>query len=322
MDTGYMGFVRELKKGIVEVLGYKETDVFFEEKGQEHAPTGDRLMVTLLSNGDGKEVCGIYTQELYENYYMDGRGLTDILQLVGEELERAKKTGLMEKTRNLMDYEKIKDSLIIRLLNKDKEAGNLKNAVFDTAGDIALVLYLKLGDQEGAVLTTKIRKEYLEAWQENGAPGREKIMEDALANTARLCPPRLYCWEKLIYDPYYEGEDFMGEPGKICMESMGNCISTLGRVNGAAAVFYPGVAEKLCGRFGSGFYIAFTSVHEVIVHNDKTADAERLEKILSHTLEEATPEEDILTRKIYHYDAEAGTFSCVETGKEEGRDGH
>ena len=49
---------------------------------------------------------------------------------------------------------------------------------------------------------------------------------------------------------------------------MGNCLSTSRKTNGAVAVFLPGVAERLAYLLDSDFYMVFTSIHEVMIHND------------------------------------------------------
>lgn len=78
---------------------------------------------------------------------------------------------------------------------------------------------------------------------------------DALLNTYFISPPRIYCWEKLICNMDYEGENFMNllfdEPLK--KSAIGNCLSTATRTNGAVAVFLPGVAQRLSDLLDGGF---------------------------------------------------------------------
>ena len=61
-------------------------------------------------------------------------------------------------------------------------------------------------------------------------------------------------------------------------DSGGNCLSTTERTNGAVAVFLPGVAERLGKLLGSGFYMVFTSIHEVMIHRDSAVEVEELIK--------------------------------------------
>ena len=95
---------------------------------------------------------------------------------------------------------------------------------------------------------------------------------------------------------------------KLKKDVLGNCLSTTIRTNGAVAIFLPGVAERIGQLMGGGFYMVFTSIHEVMIHNADHSYPEDLENVLRETLREATPEEDFLTDKIYRYCRETGDF--------------
>ena len=175
--------------------------------------------------------------------------------------------------------------------------------------DIALVLYMKVTEYEGCVTSTKIRQGMLEQW------GKEcdEVFKEAILNTYFMSPPRIYRWEQMIFNPEYEGESFMnlGDKCELKKDAMGNCLSTTKKTNGAVAVFLPGVAEQLAYMLDSDFYMVFTSVHEVMIHNDKFVEPEDLQCVLRDTIREATPKEDYLTSRIYQYNRETHKFICV-----------
>ena len=70
-------------------------------------------------------------------------------------------------------------------------------------------------------------------------------------------------------------------------------------------------AEQLAYMLDSDFYMVFTSVHEVMIHNDKFVEPEDLQYVLEDTIKEATPKEDYLTSRIYQYNRETHKFICV-----------
>ena len=73
-------------------------------------------------------------------------------------------------------------------------------------------------------------------------------------------------------------------------DAVGNCMSTRLKTNGAVAIFYPGVARTFCHKLGAeGLYLAFTSVHEVMLHDEESVEPENLKTILEETIEEANP---------------------------------
>ena len=76
------------------------------------------------------------------------------------------------------------------------------------------------------------------------------------------------------------------------------------------------VAERLAYLLDSDFYMVFTSIHEVMIHNDHCVDPDDLENVLEDTIKEATPKEDYLTSRIYQYCRETHKFICVTPEKE------
>ena len=308
MQKDYETFVEKLEIGIYEATGIPRENISFEKEGGRFAPVGDRLLVKFAEHDDAWEVCGLYTQELFKSY-QNGSPFEEIIKEITDDLNRIKKADIYEKTRVIRDYEKTKPRLFIRLLNADKYSADLQDAVYKTLGDIALVLYMKVTEYEGCVTSTKIRQGMLEQW------GKEcdEVFKEAILNTYFMSPPRIYRWEQMIFNPEYEGEEFMspGTEEAINQDLIGNCLTTAKKTNGAVAIFYPGVAERFAGVLDSDLYLVFTSVHEVMVHKADGVDAVDLSIILQNTLEEATPKEDFLTRKIYKYEKDTHRFLCA-----------
>ena len=233
--------------------------------------------------------------------------MEDIVQEVLNRLDAIAKSECFQRSANLEDYEKIKDDLFVRLLNIEKNQMELQECIYRTIGDIALVLYARMGELNGSSASVKIKRHMLEKWNQDP----QQVFEEALLNTYFISPPRIYCWEKLIFDPDYTGENFMNLlcDYKIKKDVLGNCLSTTIRTNGAVAIFLPGVAERIGQLMGCGFYMVFTSIHEVMIHSEKTAVPEDLKHVLEDTVRETTPPEDFLTYQVYHYDLETGAFS-------------
>ncbi len=309
----YEIFVEELKNEISAAISIPRENISFEKEGGRFAPVGDRLLVKFAEHDDAWEVCGLYTQELFKSYE-EGDTFANILAKVIEDILRIKDANVYDQTKGLRDYEVAKKRLFVRLLNKDKNAADLQDTIHKIVGDIALVTYAQVSEQEGCVTSTKIRKAMLEHWKKDHPElNEDNLFKEAIDNTYRMTPPRLYKWEKMIFDPSYNGDDFMS-PNRECEISagyMGNCISTTIKTNGAIAIFLPGVTEKLADLLDSDLYLVFTSIHEVMVHKADEVDPEDLKSVLKDTLEEATPKEDFLTSKIYMYEKDTHNVICI-----------
>lgn len=309
----YEMFVEELKNKISAAINVPIENMEFVKDGNKYAPTGDRLLIKLAKHEDAWEMCGVHVKELFEEL-SKGTSFNSIVNSSVEDIKQIQEQSPYKETKKIWDYETAKDSLFIRLLNYDDNSEELKDAIYKKIGDIAQVLYMKVSEHDGNIMSTKILKSIVRKWQANSdLLSEDYIFEEALKNTERMSPPRIYRWEQMIFDPEYEGEEFMspGTESAISKDFIGNCLSMPEKTNGAVAIFYPGVAERFADVLDSDLYLVFTSIHEVMVHRTNGINAGDLSTILQDTLKEATPKRDSLTKKIYKYEKDTHKFLCV-----------
>jgi hypothetical protein len=180
----------------------------------------------------------------------------------------------------------------------------LKEFVYQQTGDIALVLYaIVSGDGSPQLNTTKIPKSIFEEW---GKP-LEEVWDAAMNNTMVLAPPRLYHSFIDVAHPTYEKGIFMTEDGgNNSLTSRLNMITTTKQVNGAIALFYPGVLEKLSEIAGGNFYVSFTSMHEAHIHPYGSIKQSTIQQTLLDTNRHFPG--DMLTQKVFFYDARRKIF--------------
>ena len=266
----YEEFVQKLRKWIIKAAHLPEDYVFFKKKEKTGiTANGDRLFVVCAETDSGKDICGIFVEELYQDY-VEGTSMENIEARVKCDLDRA---GNMENTRYLNDYEKVREHLFLGLLNLEKHRHELKNAVYKTMGDIAITLYVHAGTLKNGITYLKVRSEYLETW------GLEKddVLHDALLNSYRILSPRIYDFKKMMYTPGYAGDDFMNVDSYFISDKKkkeGICLSVKGLTNGAVAVLYPEVIKKLVELMDGDFYVVFSSVHEALIHSSKLCSLE------------------------------------------------
>lgn len=302
MDKNYELFIEQLTNGIHNITDIPLENIKFTNK------EGDRLNITFAEHDDAYEFCSVHVDELY-TAYQDGTKLLAIINYISNDVLHAKNISIYDKTKTLMDYDTAKSRLFVRLLNCDRNADVLKNVVHKTLGDIALTVCAIVDDNREDLISTKILKFMVKKWGKT----ETDIFDEAIANTYRMTPPRIYKWEEMIFNREYTGDSFMEscDEDVISKDAMGNCLSTTIKTNGAVAVFLPGVAEHLAELLNSDFYMAFTSIHEVMIHNAKKVDPEDLKSVLTDTIRETVPEEDYLTSRIYKYNRRTHKFECV-----------
>lgn len=302
MDKNYELFIKQLTNGIHNFADIPLENIEFTNK------EGDRLNITFAEHDDADEVCSVHVDELY-TAYQDGVKLNAIINYISNDVLHAKNISIYDKTKTLMNYDTAKSRLFVRLLNCDRNTNVLKNVVHKTLGDIALTVCAIVDDNREDLISTKILKFMVKKWGKT----ETDIFNEALENTYRATPPRIYKLEEMIFNREYTGDSFMEscDEDVISKDGMGNCLSTTIKTNGAVAVFLPGVAEHLAELLNSDFYMVFTSIHEVMIHNAKKVDPEDLKSVRTDTIRETVPEEDYLTEKIYKYNRKTHKFECV-----------
>ena len=324
----YEDFCEQLKSGVLQNMEWNLTEKEYEFYPDGYTADGDKEKLEFIQNtnmkyhnveanvlmgdfivltfGDEYSVntTRFSVRGLYEKFQKDGWGA--VWKLIDDNIKLLRDVDINNVAKHLMDYEVIKERLIIRPINYTDNKYELKEAVHKVHGDIALVLYVKLYDnKERGLGTTKIHKDVFESW------GRDfdEVWEAALINTNIDALPRMYMTVTECIKPPYDRGAFMSlnsdikKIGKMQVPT----VTTTRQVNGAIAMFYPGVKEKIAELFDSSFYVAFTSINDARIHHKDSISP----RVVLHSLKEINRKfdpNDTLSRKVYYYDRDKKTF--------------
>ena len=255
-----------------------------------------------------QNICRFEAAYLYETFRK--KGWDSVWEMIQDHLNAIDTFRNSDVFSVLDNYEAMKKHLIIRPINFTDNRFTLKNHVYKQVGDIALVLYMVICEsKELGLSTAKVPKQSYDAWR--GA--NDKVWEDALMNTYVLAPPRMYLNPMdAVHPPYAKGA-FMaigGKPDKILPLQVPT-LTTTKQTNGAIAMFYPGVMEKISEMAGGNFYAAFTSIHDVRIHCENTIPPRHILQNLKSVNAHFDPAE-ILSRKVFYYDAKKKGLSVME----------
>ena len=289
----YQEFVEALMDAITDKTEY---NVEFHEAHEGRDK--DAILVYLEEDENIISTFRFFTEECYSEW-KKGTKLDALVSEVMQDADVFKRTDSVKKMQSLKDYKKVRKRLILRPVNYEKNKEELRGAFYRRVDEIALVLYMKTFAADETTMIVTVPAVYVDGWGLN----EEDIFQGALQNTARMMPPRVYDFRKMILNPGYDGDDIYDSRYVPDRSELGNCLSTKTKAYGAMAIFYTDVADLFCQRMNTEeLYLAFTSVHEVMVHNAKKIDdPEELCELLKETIAEATPESDFLTDHIYYY---------------------
>ena len=92
--------------------------------------------------------------------------------------------------------------------------------------------------------------------------------------------------------------------------SLGYRLTTTKNINGAVALFYPGVLKRLAQLMGGDYFVGFTSIHEAIIHPAKRQSPENMRESIKD-INEVFPKEEMLTNAVYRYHVSSGLLAEV-----------
>ncbi|MBE5865889.1 MAG: hypothetical protein E7292_06735 [Lachnospiraceae bacterium] len=199
--------------------------------------------------------------------------------------------------------------VMVRPLNFARSRLELEDGVYKRFGDISLVLYAALFEADEDKVMMQVSRNMVRQWK----MADKLLLEEALRATCEVRPPRLYRSTDIVDMAGFEEGIFMPEEcgEKFCVlgnekEGMrGYRLTTLGHVNGAVALFYPGVLERLAELFGGDYYIGFISVHEVVVHPVQYKILQEMKAAILRA-NVLCDSREMLTDKVYRYCCQQG----------------
>lgn len=207
-------------------------------------------------------------------------------------------------------YEESRCRHILRPLNDTLNREELENCVYWKFGDIDLVLYLLIHETPGDCMTMKLNRGMAENW---GMPD-QILLTNALLNTRIKMPPRLFHGDDIRAGANKRKGVFMPEDGAVSVQInpwdeeeciRGYRLTTTRWLNGAIALFYPGVKERLAELIEGDYFVGFTSIHEAVIHPIHYKILGEMRAAIQH-INAVFDEKEMLTNRIYRYCAARG----------------
>ena len=256
----------------------------------------------------------VYLDDLYEKY-RDGEDLDGLLREAALRCEE----GLgfrapLSPDALKLDFDSIRDRLSVRLLGIENNMSYMNGKPYiDTGCGLAMVAVIGCdGDPPGEwfvsvtndLLRTEIRA------------GGEELLTAAFANTIENEPPVLVSLEDHIHASCVDSihvQNYLKDPvideyrkHRALMLSNGSMFF------GAAALFYPGVKERITDILGCGYYVLPSSVHELmIISEEAEPDVQAMAETVIEANRTVVDRSEVLSDQVLYYDPESGKLSVV-----------
>ncbi len=293
-----------------ELMTIRNTNIRYN-KMESDVLSGD-FVILYIQTGSA-HICRFTCRGLYRAFEENGwKGVWTDINSSLEEGKQFAKMDIMELIdRN--EYEALREKIFIRPLNYNDHRYELKDYVYRCVGDIVLVLYLLASDERTGerhdVSSMKLPRVMMDTWDLT----EEEVWENAMSSTYMMSPPRMYLNPMDTYKPPYHKGAFMALNTDVKpLSAMAvPTVTTTTQMNGAIAMFYPGVRERIAELFGDDYYVAFTSIHEGRLHKKGTISPRQILERVKEMNRMLDPSE-VLTRKVYLYEAASKEFRQLE----------
>lgn len=305
----YLEFIEKFRQYVTLMTEGWGMKITFQRADEAEDREEDLLIVEMGGSAEtGIHMQRFHMEDIYEDYE-NGRELNEILQEVSDLLEQCKEIRKINPLGHLGDYLEIRKQLVLRPLNYDQNRKKLQDGIYEVIGDVALVLYVSIGNFKGIYTSSMVPRNMLEKWKRE----KSEVLEAAKWNTYELFPPRIFNWfeaDRLEESGYGE---FMSSASKpdIKKGPFGTFVTTKNHCNGAVSVFLPGVARRLSELMGSDLYIAFLSMHEAVVHDSSATTVEHIRHSLAQIDRDFPAGEDFLSGRVYCYNREKDRITVV-----------
>ena len=261
---------------------------------------------------DGANISqNFYIDELYRDYQSGRMTIREMAGRIASSCYNS--TNSIEELKGLGKYINDKEwaekRLFLQLINSRKNKSLLENSVHMDFNGLSLVLYVLAADNKAGMCRARVTKAMCQGYGWN----EKEILDYALENTAKLFPYCLCTLQEVLKKALDTTDaEAWGLP------SIGNDMLVLTNekyVNGAAAIFYPGVLKEISEKHGTSLFLIPSSIHEFIILEDNgiynPADLENMVKEVNSS--SVLPEE-LLSGNVYYYGCKTGMLSVFNNG--------
>lgn len=285
--NSFESFLEDVAKKVSELLG------------SEAVPDTVRRNNGVLTKGirvksTGTGACPRVDLESFYSDFKNGEDLDAIAKQVYKLLAEA---SLGIGFPDLQSWEAMKDSVIVTLINQERNVDLLSEVPFQDFWGMALICKIYLNHNQNSddqMMTVTVNNVLLKKW----GISKDELFSQAIENSKVLLPVTIQSLEEVMAEVMQKEKDSFKELSKTPMYVMSNPL----RINGAATVVYgQEKLTELAGQLGRDLMVLPSSVHEMIIIPDLGASIEELTAMVKSVNKTALSEQDILGDTAYSF---------------------
>ena len=278
----------------------------------QHQKLNEQYTGLSVRREDQRVTPTVNMESLYKEYNREGRSISDMAKEVAKMIQM-EPPGL--DINRLLDYEKAKESLYIRVSNAEQNQDMLENAPHMLYEDLAVTYHIAAQMDEDGLASTLVTDNLLAQY----GITQEQLHEDAMKNAPQILPARVESMGEVMRrmmrsDMLSSGMD--EETMEAMLEDMAmvddtpmTVVSNDRGVNGASALFYPGQLDVIAEKLEGDFFILPSSIHEsLVVPDDGNFSYHELQNMVEEVNSTQVHPSERLSDEVYHYDSKDRVF--------------
>ncbi len=270
------------------------------------------VRIETIRKNNGVTLCGLFIlsadSNIYPTVYLNRfyeqfqRKAVTLKMVVDEVMDIYEKNDIRQNLdiSQFLDYETVKNRIVFKLINTEKNKELLKNIPYVQFLDLSIVFQYLLSDENIGNATILINNEHLRIWGKSV----EEIQQTAQYNTPILNPYEIVPLNDIIRGFMQKDEDdIKNEVSDIIQLYV---LSNKSKIYGAACMLYPKAVQDFANKVDSDLFILPSSVHEVLllpVYG--TNGAEEIKQMIQEINDTQVDPEEVLSYSVYFFDKKA-----------------
>lgn len=289
-----------------------------EVKVEEHHKINSSYLGLAVLTGNQVITPTINLNQLYDKFENEpGTTMDALLSQMAEIIEEA--PSQFDLT-NITQYENAKKQLFVRVSSAEKNAEMLHNIPHQLKDDLVIAYHVAVSIDQEEMGSTTVTNNILE----NYGITAEQLHKAAMENSPKIMPVHVALMGSVIEKMLGGNQESVlrdNQPNNIIdivsegvrLNDPMIVVSNEQMLNGASAIFYPGVMDQISEGLKGNFFILPSSTHEVlVVPDDADFDYPSLKEMVRQVNAAEVKPEERLADDVYHYDAKDRVFERAD----------
>ncbi len=246
----------------------------------------------------------IYLNSYYEEYIKGRATLVNVVNDVMDTYRRNKVNQSVD-MRYFLNYESVKERVIYKLVNTEKNKELLEDVPHIEFLDLSIIFQCLVAQEDLGRASILIHNVHLKLWEVSV----DTLYQAAKENTQRLQEYEIKGITEVLRDIMC-AEEVENIADEDCISAFSGSVpmyvlSNKNRVEGAACMLYPNLIRDFAEAIQSSFYIIPSSIHELLLlPTEHLEESQEIKHMIREINDTQVSVEEVLSYSLYLYDKE------------------